>query len=732
MQRLTCSSTAKASTLGRSQLVRTFCTPKDSTATTLLQKARVSYKPLILYSAGIGLFGALVGSFYTKTKIAVKEKKQAKQQSDEQAADKAKTPMDPQTDQSAQQEQSGTTEAKPDGPQAVPEPTLFEKVFQTQNLPFKLEELQIDDSLKDTNNLMSQDSVLILIPPVEDEEFLTTIRDLVGDVFYLHKQLHESRGESTTNLQVKFCKMRSIKDLQDFEQKSGITLMDGNNLPVMVVFNKLRLVPQVITLDTVLQEQEKFYSSFRPLQQVNKKTQSRFVRNIRQMPDDEIMLLRVAPNESEDQITTTQKELYEVLQSDEASHLKRVQLLYVQSQDWLSEVFGSQDSDQQSVTQAQAKEEPPKSDGNSESTLRTSFKLEPGKYYVLQKKPEDTWLGDQALQSTPQWMASGDFAIYPVEVSTDKLSPEAVLAAAGEEYYRRNAVSHIELPGQKPQFTLELAYDANKVNSSQQARVLQIFKKVRGLLDKAEGGEKVIKLRVYSKTFDPSEGRNIRLQFRDNQLTENRMKYMMETKTIEEREALLQQYPDLATNDSTELQFPEGFGFSSEFILKFIDLAMQKQIPDTPYGEVAPKYVRYSRKVVGESFTKQILNNPASQVLFLGSETCGSCKKFTPMYEELAKENITKEFELLGKPTVFNHMSKDTNDFPVGKNYLSTPIILLWRSDLKSQPFQYRSGYLSRESLQSFLQVSQEYKILPEESVTAHLAAVKKSRPLVN
>lgn len=79
---------------------------------------------------------------------------------------------------------------------------------------------------------------------------------------------------------------------------------------------------------------------------------------------------------------------------------------------------------------------------------------------------------------------------------------------------------------------------------------------------------------------------------------------------------------------------------SAENLAAYIIGVSQGKVPETYYSQQLPVYERFSRKVVGSTFLEEIVQNPISQIMMIYSKHCASCKRFTPVYEKLAKENI--------------------------------------------------------------------------------------------
>lgn len=68
------------------------------------------------------------------------------------------------------------------------------------------------------------------------------------------------------------------------------------------------------------------------------------------------------------------------------------------------------------------------------------------------------------------------------------------------------------------------------------------------------------------------------------------------------------------------------------------------------------------------------------QALFVYSKNCHGCKKFLPLYEELAAENLRSKSE---SAFIFNRINNDENNSPLLNYFWSTPKILFFRDNPK-------------------------------------------------
>lgn len=73
-----------------------------------------------------------------------------------------------------------------------------------------------------------------------------------------------------------------------------------------------------------------------------------------------------------------------------------------------------------------------------------------------------------------------------------------------------------------------------------------------------------------------------------------------------------------------------------------------------------------------------IFKNPNDQALFVYSKNCHGCKKFLPVYEELAKTNLQENMK---GDMIFNRINNDENNSILLDYYWSTPKLLFLREN---------------------------------------------------
>jgi len=126
---------------------------------------------------------------------------------------------------------------------------------------------------------------------------------------------------------------------------------------------------------------------------------------------------------------------------------------------------------------------------------------------------------------------------------------------------------------------------------------------------------------------------------------------------------------------------PHGiFDFYSSYTTKqlFPNLSFRSQpVPETQDG---PVYV-----VVGENFGQVVLDETKDVLLELYSPSCGHCKKFTPLYEQIAKKTQNVKNLVIAKMNAIDNMV-------TGHLTSEYPTIRFYPAKDKTNPLEYKGG----------------------------------------
>lgn len=650
---------------------RLFCAKEG------LQKA--TYKPLILYTAGIAVVGALGGSYYTSRKLAKHnpadgDKDKATTGDDDGAEGGQTLEMSKEARNNAETEQGKDEKQEED----LEEMKIVSELFCSDRLPVPLKELGNNEMLEGT------DGLLLLIPPKVDRELFEKVSSMIGNLETLH-DIGRASNKDGDQLQAYFVKINNLEGLKKIGERLGLELTTSNDVPLVIIRNKYLDKPRVITLMDLLDNEEKFYSSFKPLKEVTTQNGAKFQKILSELEPEQVVLFEYADPTKGD-FKSLRSEFYSKTLHERLGNTKSLDQVFVQAADWLPET--------------------------------SRQKLEHAGIYLLQKDGSRVLAGSEKIS-----LGEGQDQFLLYKVAHDNLeSPidvKELLRQAGNAYYERNLAVNPDLVPKSSEFSLVFKYDCNKLVETQVDSAVEIMKSVREELDKKDIKQDRLRIIMLPYSFSPTEGKAVSLTLRENHKSEKKLDFLFQNKDKEKMKDVLSNHPEITANDSTELQFPEEFGFGTEYIVKFVELGLDGQLKDIIQSELEPHYTRFSRKLCGNNFVDMVKKNDMEQVVFLYSTTCASCKKFTPLYEKLARENIEKQFKLTGKPGILNRLNKDSNDIRGDKNYDSTPVFLYYRGDWKMAPYLYRQNFLTESSLREFLTLTSQFDVLGEDGVAS-------------
>ncbi|EAR83568.3 thioredoxin (macronuclear) [Tetrahymena thermophila SB210] len=139
-----------------------------------------------------------------------------------------------------------------------------------------------------------------------------------------------------------------------------------------------------------------------------------------------------------------------------------------------------------------------------------------------------------------------------------------------------------------------------------------------------------------------------------------------------------------------------------------------------------PFYRKYSKKLVGKSFEKEVQNNERDQVVFFYSKHCHACKQYGAHYENLALEYLRNDHSHFPK-VEFNRMNSDRNSLKTAPNFPFTPVFMVYKKEDKTNPIMYSNTIFTPQELRIFIENTISYKILDVEKFNSHIETVKKT-----
>lgn len=253
-------------------------------------------------------------------------------------------------------------------------------------------------------------------------------------------------------------------------------------------------------------------------------------------------------------------------------------------------------------------------------------------------------------------------------------------------------------------YRIEITIDANSQDKKELEKMKALFREVKKKLgDRAQEFEFVLNRR----TIQNSE-KNRRPVFGfDTELIQKQMQYFFQNTDSETAEQMKKEDPRVAS--LLEQQYEYSFSsLTTSNVVEFCHQLLENGAKSAKISQKAPDFQKYSRRVVGKDFRENIIENDKDQVIFYYSKNCGSCKRFLPLFEELAYENL----KFKDSPTEFNRINNDENQNPLQEVYVSTPKIVIYRKGLKQKPYEYRSSMLNKTMLAQFIGITLGFDVI--------------------
>ena len=261
-------------------------------------------------------------------------------------------------------------------------------------------------------------------------------------------------------------------------------------------------------------------------------------------------------------------------------------------------------------------------------------------------------------------------------------------------------------------FTIDRATDSSGTLSS--------LRKIARSARDSPAGEGVA-FRLVARSLRNSEAKSPRVTATLSALETQRFALQNENKTPTVYEQKVAESPLLAS--PVPLEFALEGEVSEQSVLEFIEKVKTGQAEIFLRSQTPPAFEKYSRRLVGSEIKEKVLDSKVAQAIFFYSKACGSCKKFLPIFEQLALENLKTS----SKDLIFNRINNETNSSSALRSFSSTPRILLYRKDYKTSPFIYRNQILNANLLKDFLEVTQLFGLMDVDETKVALYRVESS-----
>lgn len=551
---------------------------------------------------------------------------------------------------------------------AIIEKPIFNELYLQEEDLFQIEELEsgIEVKLED----LKEDHIIFLVPPQDDRQFLNQLKGQLAGVVKLYNTANSSNN---ANLKVQYILMKSKRDMETLEKNIQQRLDLDGNIPLFVIKNKLMNEATVITLKDLYTNPDKLFLQFKPLKTINKENHNSVKGYFDDMGDQGLLLL----NYCDPQAPSYQEvvsSFYKMAVKGWFSDSKQTDLVFVQDKEFFGDAnIEIQDGDYLLVKRT--------------TEAESNFSTDGGHYKVLKWGPDDT----------------------------ANLTEEEIVKSLGDIYYQNFSFMKGELNTGPSDFTVELRIDLNKIKDVQVKAIKSVVGQARKLIDQ-QGINSSIKFFFIPSNSPSPNGGLVSLTVRDMRKSKILQEHMFENKSLEKAEEVLKQNPEFAKNDQTNKYIlPESAQMTPSNIAQFVIDSVAGKNQQTYSSQNKPDYVRFSRRVCGNDFEEQIIKNPINHAMMIYSKHCASCKRFSPVYEKLAEENLKEAGLALGQPTMFNRFNSDYNDIKGYKNFTNTPVFAVYRNGYKKRPFLYKGNVLTEKLMKDFFQISLDFKVMDDQ-----------------
>ena len=132
-------------------------------------------------------------------------------------------------------------------------------------------------------------------------------------------------------------------------------------------------------------------------------------------------------------------------------------------------------------------------------------------------------------------------------------------------------------------------------------------------------------------------------------------------------------------------------------------------------------YWRVSKKLVGSSFNDTVTyQQDQNDAVFYYSKHCHGCKKFGPIFEQIARLSMGSSSPILQdvfKNIRFSRMNNSLNAVEEAVHFGYTPVFTFFKKGYKNTPFVLRPQYMNFGILEDFLTVTRDVEIFDQDSI---------------
>ena len=270
-------------------------------------------------------------------------------------------------------------------------------------------------------------------------------------------------------------------------------------------------------------------------------------------------------------------------------------------------------------------------------------------------------------------------------------------------------------------YSLVLEVDQNKISKVEYNRLVDLFSQVHDSFIKKEItlGNQVTLVKL-NRTMKKSKGYRIFIRDEESIIKEF---------SAAERTTILD-----TINPETEYKphsyiykFGKNRVLDKDSLIEFVKETKEDKVKEWFKSQKPEEYPHYSKKIVGKTFKKQILENDKHNIIFFHSKRCHSCKQFGRFFEQMALENLKIE----NSNIEYSRMDSDHNQLDCFYNYHYTPVFMVLRKDHKKMPFVYRQQRFTPQMFSEFVQLTLQPSLIDNQTIQKAIEEWEKNQDIL-
>jgi thiol-disulfide isomerase/thioredoxin len=253
-------------------------------------------------------------------------------------------------------------------------------------------------------------------------------------------------------------------------------------------------------------------------------------------------------------------------------------------------------------------------------------------------------------------------------------------------------------------FRIEVTVDSNSQDKRELEKMEALF---RGVKEKLGPLANEFEFVLNKRSIQNSEKDRRPIYGFDTTLIQKQMQYFYQNTDPEVAEKLKQEDRRVENLSQQQYQYPFT-SLTTSNVVEFCHQLIEGRATPAKISQKASDFQRYSQRVVGKNFKEAILDNDKNHIVFYYSKNCGSCKRFLPLFEELAYDNLHRK----DSDAIYDRINNDENQNPNQEVYVSTPKIVIYKNGFKHKPYEYRSAMLNKNMLTNFINITLGFEVV--------------------